>query len=692
MSEIKIFQRIDFDDFIGSKKQYFVRKRETDQQSQNYIELENTGDWISGGTLRNSLYTAPLIKYTSIKNLYLIVEGRGNFEFTIYSAEELKKPQVLGKYTFNEDKYSFGKIKVCSLSDINRDTRIFWSVESLKNKCEIKNISFATDSTEINKGLRLSILIRTYGKTEHIISILDYINKKANENHENIQFLKYCHFIILDTSSDEDIKKYNKHKFSNINYSVHNGENLGGGGNASQNIHIFFKNYLEVHSDHEVLILDDDLKISLESFFRYFCFLKYKAEEIIVSCPILKDSDPDQIWECGANWGRVKASDKIQTFFPFLEKHLLRIENGDDLDSLNKLSEVDYSAFIFFGISAKVLKEVGFPAAFFLRGDDVELSLRAKKKGYKVLINCNLACWHEPAHLYSQEFMSALHFIIINLKYADLKSRNIINFIEKRWSEHKSIGDFNGAELYVLVIESVVNKNPGLLNIGYVSYYKQIIEKYARIKAENIQFSSEGKRDADLFPNMFYPGKCSRVQKTNKYLLEPLSNKYYLKKTNVYSEWKLLEQRKTSALKAIKRSYNTLKQYWSLQLESTFKHDFWEKIFESPLSKKSELIAANRINCKSEYFSHRVFYNDASTFKVCLNSESKIIEVHYKQNEQPYEKWINLIIDKLLLGLIPKDFSNSRYMLYNGTDVRRLRIHPRLHYIIFSKLENRRYK
>jgi len=703
INKLTVIQQIDFDEKIGSSKLYLSTNETGIIHNGGDGVFLKQGQWVGGGTIRNSLFTEQLKKYTNIDNVYLSVVGKGDFSILVYSVEEGSAPNLMGMYHFGESEMKEHILELCSLKDIKDKTRIFWHLECDGEACAIRNISFATDTTPINDDVSLSILIRTFGKTNDIISLTRYLDKRSKGNTEYSNFLKSCHFIVLDTSKEEDLLGYSDLGLENINLHVYTGPNLGGGGNASQNIKIFFDHYHNKEEADEILILDDDLKISIESFFRYYSFLKFKTKDVLVSCPVLKLSEPETMWECGAYWGRENPNEsndgEIKVPFPVLEKHLMNVREGAQIDSLCSTVTPDYVTFIFLGMSAKVLQVIGYPAAFFLRGDDVELSLRARSKGYQVIINPNIACWHEPGHSYAQEFMAILHGLIINLKYGVKDSRYIISFLEQRWIEHSAIHDYIGSELYVEIAETISRVDSDILAISFADFYKDLIKKYGSIefltKKEFEKIKLENSLADRTIANFLYPGVHGvKAAEKIQYLHNPGASTYYRKASKNEGEWKTLRSRKHKVIEYIHENFDEISENWTKKLELSYSTEFWTECLKN--SSNPTTLKVNYESCANQLaIDHNVIGEPLDL--IGRFEKHQRIEVlnrykSYSSDENMSERVVNLFFDLLFLGTIPRDFKNSNYMKFNERDVKRLYMHPRLHYRIFAKLENRRYK
>ena len=263
-----------------------------------------------------------------------------------------------------------------------------------------------------------------------------------------------------------------------LNIFVYTGANLGGGGNASAVLSQIKEAVTQAEFPADtILVLDDDLDISIESLFRYWMLRRYQKTSEIVTLPVLMKSEPKRIWEDGGIWGRYskdKALPDRTCPFPRLIRHGFLMEGFDHLDEMAELNYPEYSTFIFYGMPWETFLKLDFPSAFFLRGDDIEYSLRAAQRGVRILSNPNLLAWHEPAHSYGQEYMAILHGLVINLQYGAEKKEHFLEFFLGRLKTHSAIQDDLGLSVYQWVLETLVE--PGkVLGSGFEDHYLKVL-------------------------------------------------------------------------------------------------------------------------------------------------------------------------------------------------------------------------
>ncbi|MDQ2095973.1 glycosyltransferase family 2 protein, partial [Rhodalgimonas zhirmunskyi] len=164
------------------------------------------------------------------------------------------------------------------------------------------------------------------------------------------------------------------------------------------------------------------------------------------------------------------------------------LRHGQDLgaegqaDRMAALHYPEYSTFIFFGLSYARFRELGYPPAFFLRGDDIEYSLRHGDAGGRCLSNPNLCAWHEPAHSYGQEYMSIAHGVIINMAHGNTSRDDFLRFFQARMMAHGNLYDAQGLRLYGAVLRDL-NSRSVFLEHDFASHYIEMLGEFRKFDA-----------------------------------------------------------------------------------------------------------------------------------------------------------------------------------------------------------------
>jgi len=230
----------------------------------------------------------------------------------------------------------------------------------------------------------------------------------------------------------------------------------------------------------ELVVADDDVSISLESLARNWAATLFRSDDAFHTLPIFRKSEPRLMWEDGGYWGRFTRENPYEdrrVLAPRLLRHGKTFQGPDHLNDLARLHHPEYSAFIFQSLPFVRLTNLGLPCAMFLRGDDIEYSLRNRAAGGLTVSNPNLAAWHEPTHSYAQEYMSIVHGVITNMAYGQDKPDDLAAFFHRRAAVHLSLSDVAGLSIYAAALADLVAYDR-LLQPDFVGHYVASIARF----------------------------------------------------------------------------------------------------------------------------------------------------------------------------------------------------------------------
>lgn len=477
---------------------------------------------VTSGVFRNSFYYGSWAEYTKVHRIYLKVDARGKFRLRAFVAASGRTPECLLTVNINNKKRQTTYLNLPDLDTLVRHGRLFWDCTSEDDVVAVHDIAYVTDEPPVAEKTTL-FLGRTFGRTKDLVRVVNnFTQQRLTDDH--VRTLCSAKFLLLDTSS-ANLSEYEELSNSKLlNLYACSGENLGGGGNAAQVLNLFLQQEQTVRETIDnVVIFDDDLDITIESLSRYRSLSNYMTRDVIVTLPVMMKSHPTTVWEDGGFWGRFHESggslSERTELFPQLIKHGTRLDRFDHLDDFCELNHPEYSTFIFFAMPRSVAERLRYPAPFFLRGDDIEYSLRAGKQNISILSNPNLCAWHEPAHSYGQEYMAILHGLIINLTYGTSDKDVFLRFFNDRFRSHGGIRDGLGIQVYSEVLKSLVRPT-SVAERGFERHY---LEKLSFFKAIDNRFESV---DRGILHNFL-----SKDSNNTRYLLPFV----YMKSENITS-------------------------------------------------------------------------------------------------------------------------------------------------------------
>lgn len=453
---------------------------------------------LNTGTLRNSLYPEIFLRHSGFERYRLHLKLTGRFALKVEMAKSGQPVTVLTEKILTPTEVERNEhgartpyevdIDINLHREIPKNARVFWQVTALEDDAVLHNGEWRALAAKATQG-RMLVVLRTFGRTADILALLEAAQEQAGVDSGYARMLRNTFFMVLDTTTGVEAADYDMLKqMDRLNSFVFCGPNMGGGGNMSQALLALEgaveKSGVEVG---ELLLLDDDLLISLESLRRHWASTLMRTDGVIFTLPVLMKSQPRKMWEDGAFWGRFLGRNILSdrnAIAPRLLRHNLVFNGFDHLDDMARAHYPEYCTFIFLSLPYEGFRKLGYPAAFFLRGDDIEYSLRNRAAGGRTMSNPNLMAWHEPAHSYAQEYMSIAHGMMINMAYGQDKVDDFLAFFQQRALAHLSVGDANGLKLYSDVLSDVLSCDVFLAS-GFTDHY---VNKLKAFKAFDAQF------------------------------------------------------------------------------------------------------------------------------------------------------------------------------------------------------------
>lgn len=664
----------------------------------------NHHNCLTTGTLRNSLYLEPWKELTSVRNLYIRLNFKGQIRLRVYQVVIGVLPELVSNQALNHSQMESARIKLPSVRDFPKNCRLFWDVVCEGDSAEIESVAYETDTPPANDG-RMVVLLRTFGRTKDILALLKQFDSDAGKP-EYESLFKHLYFVVLDTSADID-RLYQETTWKNINVAILKSANLGGGGNASHLLYLVRSAFqkLNVEPD-DLLILDDDLDVSAETLRRYASFCRYRTQDVICSLPVFMKSQPIVLWEDGGYWGRLNPNEEMtlerKTLFPTLLRHGWRFKGFDHLDELATLNYCEYSTFIFYGVPYKVFLKLGYPTAFFLRGDDIEYSLRANSYGIKLFTNPNLCAWHEPAHSFVQEYMAILHGIMINLAYGGNQLNYYVDFFEKRVREHASVYDDIGLIVYTEILKTLTEDTPVLLldfdkhYIEKFKFFKQFNSAYKwispflvqRMRHKMGEIPSVADPKAKAYGTIVVPfvhmGDQSHLRFKSVLLHNPHSEMYrHINVEDMGQRQRVIEQMSLyySLLSKLIANFPKIVEKWQKLMVNTQQEEFWAAINKRTQEKNALLQSSSSQNNSDSN------NGDRSLSPEYAELNASISPVLDKSEAEEKVLSINATDESLDIAL-PPDFSIDGYLERNQ-DVAAAGVDPVQHYLMYGRFEGR---
>ncbi|TGK09936.1 glycosyltransferase family 2 protein [Leptospira fletcheri] len=329
------------------------------------------GDRIGFDTYFNSFAPNSWKKYTRLSSLDLEINGKGRFRVRILGGN--RKGSDIRFKVVAEEEVKDRFLAEMRLEDLDYEL-LYPEVESLEEGCEIHGGSYS--SRDEKTDLRLSIVFCTFRREDFIDkNILNLRRGILEDDHSPLR--DHLRISVVDngnTLKNRDIDNF---------LEVFPNKNLGGSGGFARGILESLKDSRFTH----ILLLDDDIRFSvtsLEILHSFLSFLREEFERHFIGGSLIDLALPYLQYERNAVWNGI--STKLNGSGLDLRKTECLF--GGDAEA----SEGAYAGWWFCCIPTRVVKELGLPLPFFLKGDDVEYSLR---NGSKLISLNGVGAWHE---------------------------------------------------------------------------------------------------------------------------------------------------------------------------------------------------------------------------------------------------------------------------------------------------------
>jgi GT2 family glycosyltransferase len=665
------------------------------------------GDWLGSGTFRNSFYVETWKSLSRVQDLWLALDMQGTFAVQVMLAT-LNRPAVkVMEFVLEAGERRCCPHAVALPADLPEGCRLFWHVEAIGDAVLFDAVWCTR--TPPRDDMRLAVLMRTYGRAADQRAQLQRFADAMSTDAHHAAVLALCDFWVLDASAQPDAD-WNDADRLGLRLRVLAAPNLGGGGNMA---HVMAR-FLAANSSAglsdpatEVLIVDDDMCLSMESLARYVASCSWRRCEYITSVPVLMKSRPTTVWEDGGFWGRdgfrpngtLGTLGTVRSLSPHLLRHGLDLTGYEHLDLFGPLNRCEYSTFIFFGLPLSLLHRMGLPAPFFLRGDDIEWSLRALALGVTLVTNPNLATWHEPGHGYGQEYMAILHGAIINLGHSDNEASHFLDFFERRLVEHASLGDLEGIALYQRVLDDLLDSDTRLFTESFEQHYRDTLPRLgapmaAVTDAELQRLRAEaGAGRLRLVPYL-YPGLAPlRMDALGPCLLINEAAQTCRALSPSCSAQRLAAtQHFVATLQRFDEAFDALQACWRSRLSVGATAAFWDGVMErhAPATRDLGRFEFRKPACKP-------------AAAVARRPSRKPVQ----ESSSRRPAWFTRMVSawrspargmkeskpsgRPAVDGLPRDFNATDYLSLHA-DVARTGIDPALHYLRYGRTEGRRYR
>ncbi|MCQ2373171.1 MAG: glycosyltransferase [Phascolarctobacterium sp.] len=347
-----------FTDKKDREQLYYKIKGEAENTSSGLaLDIGSSADFL---TYFNCFSICKWIKYTTIKELNICGEIEGKGQLEIYSIGKgaciLAKIDVTGTFEKN-----------LLIEEIKGE--IIGLRFQAETPCVIKTVSYQGDFNEW-KDLKIGVSICTFKREQYVKVTMEKL-AEFSKNHSWLSTLVVDNGSTLEECETDSLR------------IIHN-PNYGGSGGFTRGL---LENLKQKTNDY-VLLMDDDIDLetsALEHMYALLCGLKSEYKESFLSGAMLRMQTPCIQHENTAYWGKIRLHSLGQGWNLSQQQVLLDNEHISDCDN-------QYGAWWYCCVPLNRVEKIGLPLPVFVKGDDIEYSLRNERK----LIHMNgIGVWHE---------------------------------------------------------------------------------------------------------------------------------------------------------------------------------------------------------------------------------------------------------------------------------------------------------
>ena len=461
MSKLYELSRVIMPDgaFLPLYEELFTRRKEKTCMFSGVLTNVNIYEF---DTWMNAFSAKIYHTYCDLGKLYLSLDIEGSYKVVVFGSElnnvfnRIDTPLL-------EQNYS-GKSVIEIPNSATYDGIAFKIYEDKANPIKIHGGAWCTDKEPLRDN-KLAVITCTFKREEYVTRNIALFENFLKENPSLKHKMKY---ILSDNG------KTLPASLNSDNVNIYPNINAGGAGGFTRGI-------IEALHDKEtfdrVLLMDDDVEIFPESFYRVLLMSNYLKEEYkdsFINGAMVDLYSKDMYFE---NLGIesefwVAGYHHPQTLFDYTNVlKVLNIPRHVQEGSLGMKS----AGWWYCSFTVDTIKEKGLPLPFFIRCDDMEWSWRNNDKTFIWLNGVNV--WHAP-FLWRVSKVVERYFTLRNIFYTRLLHTSGLKNKFRKWfweviNNMISMYDYVSAELYIMALEDIL-KGPEVLKENPEEKFKSL--------------------------------------------------------------------------------------------------------------------------------------------------------------------------------------------------------------------------
>jgi galactofuranosylgalactofuranosylrhamnosyl-N-acetylglucosaminyl-diphospho-decaprenol beta-1,5/1,6-galactofuranosyltransferase len=340
-----------------------------------------SGEQISFGTYFNAFPASYWRRWTSVRDIRLVVKTTGSGAVTVYKSNARGSVQrVEGKHVDGESTSVFE----LSLKPFGDGGWYWFDLAASSTDLVLESGEWETPGRVHRRG-QVTLEITTMNKPDFCLNNARILS----ENLEVLRDVKEILIVDQGTHKVQDQAGFTEVKEAlGAKLRVINQANLGGSGGFARGMYEAVEN----GSDY-VLLLDDDIVVEPESIVRLLTFADHCRKPTIIGGHMFDLYNRSVLH----TFGEVVDPYRIVPAQPHADmelRHDFSVANLRQTAWLHRRVDVDYNGWWMCLIPTEVIKEIGLALPLFIKWDDAEYGLRAREAGFATVSLPGAAVWH----------------------------------------------------------------------------------------------------------------------------------------------------------------------------------------------------------------------------------------------------------------------------------------------------------
>lgn len=366
-----------------------------------YVPMEsaffmNDGEFAEFFTYFNSFSYAKWKKYTNAGRIYLSVRVKGAFSIQIFG--HFRQGGEIGKEFYPPYQYSFNEYTDIDIPipENAQGSVIGFQIRSYKD-FSIQSGEWYTDVKESDiRDVRISIATTTFKKESYIKRNVDIIERELFYSDEACK--EHLRLRIIDNGRTLDPDDFNSEYIT-----LYPNINAGGAGGFTRGI------IESLHAEEKpthVLLMDDDVTISPEAFVRTYsllALLKNEYTDHFISGAMLYYESMNMQHE---DVGYVHSDGSYGPNKPIMD--MTKWNNVFENEQFTSFHSDSYAGWWYCCIPSSTIDMKQLPVPLFIRGDDVEFSI---KRHARFITLSGICIWHKG---FTDKFNASLELYLVH--------------------------------------------------------------------------------------------------------------------------------------------------------------------------------------------------------------------------------------------------------------------------------------